>query len=289
MSCPVLFCNHLLHYDPFLIHFLSSSSYHSFLPSFLLENFSTVAALKTCNLLSVRGNYCPAASHSTSQVNNNNNNNNSNHSKNNNNSSRNNSLNSTAGKYDIMLSAPPLLDFARSPLFTSTIQRSMSYAAVGALCGNDTDHNTTNSNSDNDSDSKSSTRGKSFQHNHSTDSEASAAPSLLPSATSISPLTASRLTALSVPSLNGLENKIGGMGVFSVGKDASNNVSYPLNRSEKGSVSGDQVAVKREIVDSKCSPGSYHLTYQTISYSGNSSSNASALPSPRDHDIPLPL
>lgn len=256
----------------------------------------TSAALRTCNLLSVRGNYCPAASHPVGPVNYNNNSNSSsnshNHtSKSSSNSSRSHSNSSNlGGKNDILLNAPPVLDFARSPAFNSTMQRSMSYSAVGALCGNDTDHNTTNSNSDNDSDSKSSTRGgKTFQHNHSTDSEASAAPCLLPTAASISPLSSNRLTMLSVPCLNGLESKIGGMGVFSVGKEPCGTVSFSTRRSEKGSAGGDLLAIKGELTDSKCSPGSYHLTYQTISYSGNSSSNASALPSPRDHDIPLPL
>jgi hypothetical protein len=275
---------------------LPSSLPCSVSPTLLLISFffsllsSTSAALRTCNLLSVRGNYCPAASHPVGPANHNSSSNSHNHtSKSSSNSSRNHSNSSSmGGKKDILLNAPPVLDFARSPAFTSTMQRSMSYSAVGALCGNDTDHNTTNSNSDNDSDSKSSTRGgKTFQHNHSTDSEASAAPCILPSTASISPL--SRLTMLSVPSLNGLESKIGGMGVFSVGKEPSGTMSFSSNRSEKGSTGGELLAIKREPTDSKCSPGSYHLTYQTISYSGNSSSNASALPSPRDHDIPLPL
>ena len=255
-------------------------------------------------MLSVRSNYCPATTHTTGQAKSNNNNNN-NHSKNNNNtnsSNRNNSNNNSSSsssssvgfKSDAMLSGPPLLDFARSPAFNSTIQRTMSYSAVGELCGNDTDHNTTNSNSDNDSDSKSFSRGKNFQHNHSTDSEASATPSLLisASASSISPPPVKRLTVLTVPGLNGLENNIGGLGVFSVGKEGNNNVktfAASLKCSEKGSVGVEQVALKRETSDPKCSPGSYHLTYQTISYSNSSSANGSALPSPRDQDIPLPL
>lgn len=278
-------------FSPVLL-FSNSTSPNSFFSSLLS---STSAALRTCNLLSVRGNYCPAASHPVGPVKHNNSNSSSNShnhtSKSSSNSSRShNSSSSMGGKNDILLNAPPVLNFARSPAFNSTMQRSMSYSAVGALCGNDTDHNTTNSNSDNDSDSKSSTRGgKTFQHNHSTDSEASAAPCLLSTAASLSPLSSNRLTMLSVPSLNGLESKIGGMGVFSVGKEPSNTMPFSSNRSEKSSAGGDLLAIKRELTDSKCSPGSYHLTYQTISYSGNSSSNASALPSPRDHDIPLPL
>ena len=269
--------------------------------SFLL-NFVSLVALRTCNLLSVRANYCPATTHTTGQAKSNNNNSKNNNNNNNSSSNRNNNTSNSSSssssssvgyKSDAMLSGPPLLDFARSPAFSSTIQRSMSYSAVGELCGNDTDHNTTNSNSDNDSDSKSFSRGKNFQHNHSTDSEASATPSLLisASATSISPLPAKRLAVLTVPGLNGLENKIGGLGVFSVGKEGSNNVSTfaSLKCSDKGSVGVEQVALKRETSDPKCSPGSYHLTYQTISYSNSSSTNDSALPSPRDQDIPLPL
>lgn len=285
---------------PYQLSYLPSLRSYSNLFIVLL-NFILLVALRTCNLLAVRANYCPTAAHTSGQgqAKNNNNhsktsNNNSNRNNNNSSSSSNNSSNSSSVgfKSDAMLNGPPLLDFARSPAFNSTMQRSMSYSAVGELCGNDTDHNTTNSNSDNDSDSKSFSRGKNFQHNHSTDSEASATPSLLisASASSISPLPANRLAALTVPGLNGLENKIGGLGVFSVGKEGNNvNTFAALNRSDKGSAGVEQVILKREISDPKCSPGSYHLTYQTISTFGSNSGNGSALPSPRDQDLPLPL
>ena len=116
---------------------------------------------------------------------------------------------------------------SRTPSFGSTLSRSQSGNSNGTFY-NDTD-NTTNSDNDNDSDSNCKSSSRKLSHAHeSTDSETSNMPSLQPTAMNISPHSSSRLAA-STHELNGLENKIGGLGVYSFSDD-----SYPAPTHAQG-------------------------------------------------------
>lgn len=207
--------------------------------------------MKTCTLLTVRPKYCAAATHTLSLA-----------------------LPCT------LKSTSSASALSRSSSFNTAYSRSVSYSAAGASYGNDTeDNNTTNSNSDNDSDTKSASasRNNTRALGNSTDSEASSMPSLQPTAISMTAQASMRLSALSVcaDGLHGLENKIGGLGVYSLNRNE--NFATALNGPKRDDPNSDHR-----------SPG-YHLTYQSHSFSGNSSENASAMSSPRDYDIPLPL
>jgi hypothetical protein len=211
--------------------------------------------MKSCTLLTVRPKYCAAATHPLSLT-----------------------LPCT------LKSASSASVLSRSSSYNTAFNRSGTYSAAGASYGNDTeDNNTTNSNSDNDSDTKSAsasrkgTRALGNTMGSSTDSEASSIPSLHPTGMSLSSQASMRLSALSVcaDSLHGLENKIGGLGVYSINRN--DNFPTALNGPKRDDPNNDH-----------CSPG-YHLTYQSHSFSGNSSEKSSAMSSPRDYDIPLPL
>lgn len=206
--------------------------------------------MKTCTLLTVRPKYSAAATHTLSL-----------------------SLPCSLKK------APSVGALSRSSSFNTSF-RSVAYSAAGASYGNDTeDNNTTNSNSDNDSDAKpiSASRKGSRGLGNSTDSEASSIPSLQPTAMSMSTQASLRLSALSVSAdgMHGLENKIGGLGVYSINR----NENFPT-------VSN---VLKRDDPNNDHRGPGYHLTYQSHSFSGNSSEKSSAMSSPRDYDIPLPL
>jgi hypothetical protein len=207
--------------------------------------------MKTCTLLTVRPKYCAAATHTLSL-----------------------SLPCT------LKSASSASVLSRSSSFNTAYNRSVAYGAAGASYGNDTeDNNTTNSNSDNDSDTKSASASRNCTRalGNSTDSEASSIPSLHPTAMSLSTQTSMRLSALSVcaDSLYGLENKIGGLGVYSINRNE--NYSMALNGPKRDDPNNDHRSA------------GYHLTYQSHSFSENSSEKSSAMSSPRDYDIPLPL